>query len=176
MAQGRQQPRSTKAVPIRMGPCAANLPWPFFCPGLKAGWPLWGDLAAGPQFGRQPLLPIRKLTVGLHNPCTPARNRAGWMTLPGQMRMPRPQRRQRSKRLLVQRPRRTDEVGVAVGPGKPADAPHGGQEQAGPGHDKAGPERSGKPASPAAEGLAAKVTRPAGSGEGNGSTTRTRCQ
>src|SRR5208337_5377577 len=58
--------------------------------------------------------------------------------------------------LLVQGPRRTDEVGIAVGPGQPADAPHGGQEQTGPGHDHAAPGEVRQPGLTGSRGFGGK--------------------
>ncbi len=60
MVQGRQRERSTKAVPMRMGPWAAKSPVPCFSSRLKGRMAAVGQTwPQATQLGWQPLTPMR---------------------------------------------------------------------------------------------------------------------
>ena len=64
MAHGRQRPRSTKAVPIRMGPFFSNAPRPSFSSREIGRIAAVGQIfPQAVQLSWQPLVPVRKLRL-----------------------------------------------------------------------------------------------------------------
>ena len=79
------------------------------------------------------------------------------MMLPGQMRMHWPHRMHRArKRSSSRAPGGRMRLASRLRPGQPADAPHGGQDQPGPGHDKTAPGQVRQPDLTRRRGLAGK--------------------
>ena len=73
MAQGRQRPRSTKAMPMRMGPRELKSPFPRRSSRRMGRMAAVGHrLPQAMQPRWQPLVPIRKLSIGVQMPSMPA--------------------------------------------------------------------------------------------------------
>ena len=88
IAQGRQRPRSMKAVPIFIGPGSLNSLRPSRSSRLIGGMAAVGHrLPQAMQLCWHPLVPIRKLSAGVHNVSNPVSKPAGCITFVGQIRM-----------------------------------------------------------------------------------------
>ena len=73
MAQGKHRPRSTKAVPRRIGPADANSPRPSFSSSASGRMAAVGQtLPQAMQLSWQPLVPARKFKTGVQSPSSPA--------------------------------------------------------------------------------------------------------